>query len=168
MRFLGLDPGLQVTGWGVIDQEGSRLIWVADGVIRTDAGHSLSERLATLYQGVAEIIARYRPDEAAAEEVFVNVNPVSTLKLGQARGAAIVSAAMSGLMVHEYSSTRIKNSVVGTGRAAKQQVGAMVRILLPGSNPKAADAADALAAAICHAHFRGTNASLVRALERGR
>ena len=126
MRFLGLDPGLQVTGWGVIDQEGSRLIWVADGIIRTNADNSLSERLATLYQGVAGIIAQYRPDEAAAEEVFVNVNPVSTLKLGQARGAVIVSAATNGLMVHEYSPTRIKNAVVGTGRAAKQQVQARV------------------------------------------
>lgn len=165
MRLLGLDPGLRITGWGVVEASANRLTWVADGTVVPDPDASLGERLAALHRGVSEIIARYAPDEAAIEETFVNRNPASTLKLGQARGAVVAAVALSGLFVHEYSPLRIKQSVVGTGRASKDQVGVMVGHLLPGARPGSADAADALAVAICHAHHRSTTMIIRRQME---
>lgn len=150
-RFLGLDPGLRTTGWGVIDAEDNRLRWVADGVVRSDEDLTLAERLAQLFDGVTEIVRTYKPDEAAVEETFVNKNPTSTLKLGQARGAVITAIGIVGIPVSEYTPNQVKKTVVGAGHAQKDQVGFMVRRLLPGCQVKTADSADALAVAICHA-----------------
>ena len=154
MRILGLDPGLRTTGWGVVEIDGNRLRHVGNGAIPTDGGRSLAERLVQLFEGLADVIARYQPVEAAVEETFVNMNPASTLKLGQARGVGMLAAAHGGLRVVEYSPRLVKKTVVGTGKAAKVQVEAMVRILLPGCAVAGSDAADALAVAICHAHHR--------------
>ena len=151
VRILGIDPGLRLTGFGVIDAQGRQLRYVASGVIRVPAG-TLPPRLKAIHDGVAEVIAEYRPGLAAAEIVFVNVNPQSTLQLGQARGAAITTLVTHGLDVHEYTALQIKQAVVGYGRAAKQQVQAMVQHLLRLPGLPSADAADALACAICHAH----------------
>ncbi|GAB4119961.1 MAG: crossover junction endodeoxyribonuclease RuvC [Rhodothalassiaceae bacterium] len=155
MRLIGLDPGLQVTGWGVIDVAGSRLSHVANGTVRTDRAQDLAPRLVALHDGLAAVIAEWRPDAAAVEETFVNKNPVSTLKLGQARGIVLLVPALAGLPVAQYAPNHVKKAVVGVGHAAKEQVHAMVRILLPGCAIAGADAADALAVAICHAHNRG-------------
>ncbi|MBF0334869.1 MAG: crossover junction endodeoxyribonuclease RuvC [Alphaproteobacteria bacterium] len=156
MLLLGLDPGLRNTGWGLVEAAGNRLRQVADGVVHSDQALSLAERLAQLHRGVAEIVARFAPDEAAVEETFVNRNPASTLKLGQARGAVLLAPALAGVPVAEYSPALVKKSLVGTGRADKTQVAAMVRLLLPGCLVGGGDAADALAVAICHAHHRAT------------
>lgn len=164
MRVLGLDPGLRITGWGIVDAEGTRLRHVADGVIKSDDKLTLAERLAQLHRGVLAVIAQWAPEEAAVEQTFVNVNPESTLKLGQARGAVLLAPALSGLMVGEYSPASVKQAVVGTGRAQKDQVGMMVRTLLPGCLVKSPDAADALAVAICHAHHLNTARRLARAV----
>lgn len=164
MRILGLDPGLAATGWGVIDARDNRLSHVANGVVRTKSGLSLAERLVQIDAGLADVIGRYGPEAAAVEETFVNRNPASALKLGQARGVVLVSAARAGLEVAEYSPNVIKKTVVGAGHAAKDQVGLMVRILLPGSDAAGADAADALAVAICHAHYRQTADRVAEAL----
>ncbi len=150
-RILGLDPGLRVTGFGVVDQLGSRLRYVASGCIRTADGE-LPGRLKTLLDGVREIIANYQPDIAAVEKVFVNVNPQSTLLLGQARGAVICGAVSCELPVVEYTALQVKQSVVGYGKAAKEQVQHMVQRLLTLDACPGSDAADALACAICHAH----------------
>src|SRR5580692_2917361 len=155
MRVLGLDPGLRHTGWGVIDVAGNRLTYVADGVASAPVNLSLAERLVVLFRQVNEIIERYRPDEAAVEETFVNKNAASTLKLGVARGVVLLAPAERGLPVAEYSANMIKKSVVGAGHAEKAQVQMMVRRLLPGCAVVKADAADALAVAICHAHHAG-------------
>ena len=160
MVLLGIDPGLRITGWGVIDVVGNRLRWIADGVVRSDDQLAMAERLAQLHRGVMAVIAEYRPIEAAVEETFVNKNPSSTLKLGQARGAVLAASALAGLLVAEYAPRLVKKSVVGTGTAAKEQVGMMVRRLLPGCLHAKADAADALAVAVCHAHHRATAARL--------
>ena len=165
MRVLGLDPGLRITGWGIVDADGNRLRPVADGVIKSDDKLTLAERLAQLHRGVLAVIAQWAPEEAAVEQTFVNVNPESTLKLGQARGAVLLAPALSGLMVGEYSPASVKQAVVGTGRAAKEQVGMMVRTLLPGCLVKSPDAADALAVAICHAHHLNTSRRLARAVQ---
>lgn len=151
-RILGIDPGLRVTGFGVIEKAGSRLTYVASGCIKSNDKQSLPERIATLCAGVAEVIDAYRPDQAAVEKVFVNVNPQSTLLLGQARGAAIAALVRAGLPVSEYTALQVKQAVVGHGKAAKEQVQHMVVRLLELSAAPAADAADALACAICHAH----------------
>ena len=156
MRLLGLDPGLRKTGWGVIDVEGNRLRHVGDGAVCPDDAAPMSERLAQLYDGLCEIIKTWQPDTAAVEDIFVNRNPASTLKLGLARGVVLLAPAKAGLDVAEYSTTLIKKSVVGTGHATKKQVGMMVATLLPGARPETEDAADALAVAICHAHHRAT------------
>lgn len=164
IRVLGLDPGLRRTGWGVIDSDGLRLHFVDAGCISIDPDAPLGERLANLHTAVVEIARRFSPDEAAVEETFVNKNPASTLKLGQARGAVMLAPALTGIRVAEYSATMVKKSVTGTGHAAKEQVQAMIATLLPGFRgmggadgaPYAHDAADALAAAICHAHHRET------------
>jgi crossover junction endodeoxyribonuclease RuvC len=155
MLILGLDPGLGTTGWGVVAAQGNRLTHVANGQISTDAARPLAERLVTLDSALAGIIDRYRPEAAAVEEVFVNANPQSTLKLGQARGVCLLAAARAGLPVSEYAARLVKKAVVGTGRAEKPQVQAMLRILLPGVALAGADAADALAVALCHAHHGG-------------
>jgi len=156
MLILGLDPGLRHTGWGLIAASGNRLRHVADGVVHSDGKAALADRLVALFRQLGEILDRYHPDEAAVEETFVNKNPASTLKLGQARGVALLVPALAGLPVTEYPANLIKKSVVGVGHAAKEQVQVMVRHLLPGSMSTSADAADALAVAICHAHHAGT------------
>lgn len=156
MIILGIDPGLATTGWGVIRAEGNRLSHVANGRLRTDTQAPLARRLAHLDAMVAALIVDHVPDCAAVEEVFVNTNPQSTLKLGQARGVILCAAARGGLDVGEYAARLIKKSIVGTGAAEKAQVHAMVARLLPGAKPGGPDAADALAVAICHAHHAAT------------
>ena len=165
MRLIGFDPGLRTTGWGVIEAVDNRLRYVADGTVSTSAKASLSERLVELHAGLVDVIAEYRPGEAAVEETFVNKNAVSTLKLGQARGIVLLVPALAGLHVAEYLPNLVKKTVVGTGHAQKDQVQMMVKTLLPGARVASADAADALAVAICHAHHRGT-ADKVRKLAR--
>ncbi|MFM8546716.1 MAG: crossover junction endodeoxyribonuclease RuvC [Betaproteobacteria bacterium] len=151
MRILGIDPGLRRTGFGVIEQRGSELSYVASGVIRVPDGE-LAPRLRTIHSGITEIIENWRPDLASVEIVFVNVNPQATLALGQARGAAIAAIAIRDVPVHEYTALQVKQSVVGYGRASKEQIQSMVRRLLQLASDPSADAADALACAICHAH----------------
>lgn len=151
MKILGIDPGLRITGFGVIEQVGARLTYVASGTIRTPDS-SLPERLKTILAGVSEVIRTWNPDCAAIEKVFVNVNPQSTLLLGQARGAAICGLVQAGLPVAEYTALQLKQAVVGTGRAQKQQVQDMVQRLLNLPGVPGPDAADALGVAICHAH----------------
>lgn len=163
-RILGLDPGLRTTGWGVVDAIGTRLVHVANGTVTSDGGDDLARRLRDLHDGLRQVIADWEPDAAAVEETFVNKNPVSTLKLGQARGVALLVPALDGIPVAEYAPNHIKKSVVGSGHAAKEQIHAMVRILLPGVKINGADAADALSVAICHAHHGGA-ASLSKLLE---
>jgi crossover junction endodeoxyribonuclease RuvC len=150
-RILGIDPGLRITGFGIIDKNGSRLTYVASGRIRTSAT-ALDRRLKAILDGPAEVIAEHRPAQVTIEKVFVNVNPSSTLLLGQARGTAICAAVMHGLPVAEYTALQVKQAVVGNGHAQKRQVQEMVRRLLRLVGEPGADAADALACAICHAH----------------
>ena len=152
MIILGLDPSLSSTGWGLIRAEGNRLAHVANGQLRTDARESLSRRLAHLASQLEALLADHRPEAAAAEEIFVNKNPQSTLKLAQARGAVLMVAARAGLEVGEYAPSLIKKAVVGTGAADKAQIRFMVQRLLPGATIAGPDAADALAVAITHAH----------------
>lgn len=152
MIILGLDPGLGTTGWGVIVTEGNRLSHIANGQVSTDPKASLAERLLVLDCELADVIARHGPQVAAVEEVFVNTNAQSTLKLGQARGVCLLAAARCRMSVAEYATRLVKKAVVGTGGADKVQVQAMLKILLPGAKVAGADAADALAVAICHAH----------------
>ena len=152
MKILGLDPGLGTTGWGLIQAEGNRLSHIANGQLKTDTSAPLAERLADLCRQLEAMIAEHAPETAAVEEVFVNKNPQSTLKLGQARGVALMCAAKAGRAVGEYSPTLVKKAVVGTGAAEKAQVHAMVSRLLPGAKIAGPDAADALAVAITHAH----------------
>jgi crossover junction endodeoxyribonuclease RuvC len=152
VRILGIDPGLRSTGFGVIDKIGSTLSYVASGCVKTDAEGSLPQRIATILDGLAEIISTYHPQQAAVEIVFVNVNPQSTLMLGQARGAAIAALVTAQLPVAEYTALQVKQAVVGHGKAAKEQVQAMVARLLKLPGTPTADAADALACAIAHAH----------------
>lgn len=160
MRILGIDPGLRRTGFGVIDAEGPQLLYVASGTIVVPSGLGLAARLKVILDHIREIAAQTRPGVAAMEKVFLNTNPSSTLLLGQARGAAMCGLADSGLEVHEYTALQIKKSVVGTGRAAKEQVQHMVRHLLSLDGLPAADSADALACAICHAHMHPLTARL--------
>jgi crossover junction endodeoxyribonuclease RuvC len=151
MRLLGVDPGLRFTGWGVVDTDGNRLRHVANGVIKSGTGE-LAQRLKRLHDGLHEVVATHRPDSAAVEETFVNRDGQSTLKLGQARGIALLVPAVAGLQVAEYSANTVKKTVVGYGHADKTQIGHMISVLLPGSIVDSPDAADALAIAICHAH----------------
>ncbi len=152
MLILGLDPGLGTTGWGIIAVEGNRLSHIANGQISTDPKATLADRLVTLDAALTDMVLTHKPDCSAVEEVFVNSNAQSTLKLGQARGVCLLAAARGGLPVTEYATRLIKKAVVGTGGAEKAQVQAMLKILLPGVKLAGADAADALAVAICHAH----------------
>lgn len=163
VRLIGLDPGLQRTGWGVIEVDGNRLAHVANGTVASVSDDPLDKRLLQLFDGLGGIIETHRPDEAAVEETFVNRNPASTLKLGQARGAVMLAPARFGIDVAEYSANLIKKSLVGNGHADKNQVQSMVQILLPGAGPQSSDAADALAVAICHAHHRTTRIAVERA-----
>jgi len=151
VRILGIDPGLQVTGFGVIDKRGAKLSYVTSGCVRTPAGE-LAARLEVILEGLAEVIAAHAPQVAAIEKVFVNVNPQSTLALGQARGTAICAAVLARLPVAEYTALQVKQAVVGNGHAGKEQVQHMVRRLLELPGDPSPDAADALACAICHAH----------------
>ncbi len=162
VRIIGIDPGLQRTGWGVIEVVANRLSFIACGTITSTAKDDLAERLVELHDGLAAVIADHAPDEAAVEHTFVNTNPTSTLKLGQARGVALLVPAKAGLTVAEYAPNAVKKAVVGAGHAEKEQIQHMVGLLLPRAVWKGADAADALAVAICHAHHRQTLARALR------
>jgi len=164
VRILGLDPGLSRMGWGVIDVSGSKLSHVAHGVIATRAGDGLGFRLLALHGEVARIIAEFCPGAIAVEQAFVHKDPSAALKLGHARAIALLAAAQAGLEIAEYAPNHIKKSVVGAGHAGKEQVQAMVRRLLPACGVESADAADALACAIAHAHLAGTRARIIAAL----
>ena len=154
MIIIGVDPSLSCTGWGVIAKSGSRLTHIANGQVRTDAKASLPERLVSLDRELTDVILAHRPDSGAVEEVFVNANPQSTLKLGQARGVCLLALARAGLPIGEYAARAVKKAIVGTGGADKAQIQAMLGVLLPGVKLAGADAADALAVAIAHAHAR--------------
>ncbi len=157
MIIIGIDPGLTCTGWGVIAKAGSRISHIANGQIRTDTARAMAERLVELDAVLTDVILTHHPDAGAVEEVFVNVNPQSTLKLGQARGVAMVALARAGMPVAEYPTKVIKKALVGTGGAAKNQIQAMVKVLLPGVKLAGEDAADALAVAITHANMLGSH-----------
>ncbi|MCB1329801.1 MAG: crossover junction endodeoxyribonuclease RuvC [Maritimibacter sp.] len=152
MRVIGIDPGLRNLGWGVIDTEGNRMSHVANGIVQ-GTGTALAERLLALYEGLSAVFARFAPDTAAIEQTFVNRDGAGTLKLGQARGVALLVPAQAGLPIGEYAPNQIKKTVVGVGHADKRQVEHMVRLQLPGIEIAGADAADALAIALCHAHL---------------
>ena len=154
IRIIGIDPGLRRTGWGIVESDGVRLSYVASGVITSDAENDLAYRLRELYEGISGVIASYKPAEAAVEETFVNENAKATLKLGQARGMALLAPAMKGLKVAEYPPNLIKKTVVGAGHADKKQIQVMVGFLLPKARFDSADEADALAIAICHSNHR--------------
>ena len=154
MRILGLDPSLSSTGWGIVEVENNRLRYVADGFIKTDPKLPIYDRLAVIHRALNEVIETYHPQEAAIEQVFLNENPTSTIKLGMARGVVILAPALFGIPVCEYEPTKVKKAVVGVGRAEKSQVETMVKILLPGCKTKNNDSSDALAMAICHNSYR--------------
>ena len=154
VRIIGIDPGLRKTGWGIIESHGPKLKYLACGTVRTDTSKDLSERLMMVYRGLALPLADWKPAEAAVEQTFVNKNGASTLKLGQARGVAMLVPALGGLPVSEYSATQVKKTVIGTGRGDKNQIATMISHLLPKARPDSEDAADALAIAITHAHHR--------------
>ena len=163
--MIGIDPGLQRTGWGVLTINGNQLGHVAHGTIVSDGNLPLSERLCQLYLGLEEVLKRWQPAESAVEETFVSKNPSSTLKLGQARGALLLAPALAGIPVFEYTPNLIKKSLVGTGHAQKEQVAMMVGTLLPAAGAVKDDAADALAVAICHAHLR-RNQEIIAKMEK--
>ncbi|WFU41874.1 crossover junction endodeoxyribonuclease RuvC [Bradyrhizobium sp. CB82] len=154
VRILGIDPGLRRTGWGVIEAEGNRLVYVACGSVEPPEGLPLSSRLLAIHEGLASVLSHHQPMEAAVEQTFVNKDGVATLKLGQARGVAMLAPAMFGITVAEYAPNQVKKTVVGAGHADKNQIAVMLKILLPKAEPPSADAADALAVAITHAHHR--------------
>jgi crossover junction endodeoxyribonuclease RuvC len=154
IRILGIDPGLRRTGWGLIEADGNRLIPIACGSLETSERAALSERLLAIHDGLIAVIERYAPHEAAVEQTFVNANAVATLKLGQARGIAMLVPARAGLTVAEYAPNLVKKSIVGAGHGEKAQVRMMIGVLLPKADPQSEDAADALAIAVCHAHHR--------------
>lgn len=158
MRILGLDPSLSSTGWGVIEIENNRLRYVADGYVKTDPKMELPARLAFIHKTLADVIDAYKPDEAAIEQVFLNDNPMSTIKLGMARGVVILAPALYDIPVCEYEPTKVKKALVGVGRAEKSQVETMVKVLLPGCKPKNNDSSDALAIAITHYNYRKARA----------
>ena len=157
VKIIGLDPGLQISGWGVIEAEGHQIRHVAHGTVTSTKTLTLPERLKEIYEGLAKVIETYMPEEAGVEETFVNTNAASTLKLGQARGVVMLAPALMGLPVAEYSANRVKKAVVGAGHASKDQISLMVQMLLPKAGKVTKDAADALAVAICHAHYRTTH-----------
>jgi crossover junction endodeoxyribonuclease RuvC len=161
IRILGIDPGLRNTGWGVVDTLGARLSFVACGSVHSDGKLTLADRLRQLHEQLVEVIHLHQPDEAAVEETFVNKDARATLKLGHARGIALLAPAQAGLQVAEYAPNLVKKTIVGAGHAEKDQIHMMVRVLLPRADPQSSDAADALAIALTHAQHRGA-----RALER--
>jgi crossover junction endodeoxyribonuclease RuvC len=154
VRIIGIDPGLRRCGWGIIESTGNRIAFVAAGTITPPTDIALAERLVLLHRGIGEVLDLHRPDEAAVEETFVSAGARSALQLGQARGVVLMTPALRGLPVGEYAANLVKKSVVGTGHAEKGQIQMMIKILLPAANFKGADAADALAIAVCHAHHR--------------
>jgi len=156
IRILGIDPGLRRTGWGVVDVAVNRLIFVACGTLETDAKAALAERLVTIHTGLVRIVAQFNPDEAAAEATFVNKDASATLKLGQARGVALLAPAQAGVAIAEYAPNLIKKTIVGAGHGDKGQIRMMVAVLLPRADPQSDDAADALAIAVTHAHHRAS------------
>ncbi len=162
IRILGIDPGLRRTGWGVLDIEGNRLLFVGCGSVETREHMALASRLLAIHAGLGGVLDRFRPNEAAIEQTFVNKDGAATLKLGQARGVAMLAPAMFGIEVSEYAPNQVKKTVVGAGHADKTQIQAMLKILLPKADPKSADAADALAIAITHAHHRKSAALAAR------
>lgn len=161
IRIIGIDPGLRRTGWGVVESDGVRLVYVASGVITSENDDDLSWRLRSLYEGLAGVLAAFKPHEAAVEETFVNENARATLKLGQARGMAMLAPAMAGIKVAEYPPNLIKKTVVGAGHAEKRQIQAMIGFLLPKAKVESADEADALAIAICHCNHRTSPAARI-------
>jgi crossover junction endodeoxyribonuclease RuvC len=163
IRILGIDPGLRRTGWGVIDISGNRLSFVACGSVITEDKAALAVRLVTIHDGLTEVIERFDPAEAAVEATFVNKDANATLKLGQARGIAMLVPARSGIDVAEYAPNLVKKTIVGAGHSDKNQIRMMVGVLLPKADPRTEDAADALAIAVCHAHHRAAAAVLRRA-----
>ena len=162
IRIIGIDPGMRRTGWGILESDGVRLSYVASGLITSDSEDDLAYRLLAIYQGLIEVIAGFKPLEAAIEETFVNKDARATLKLGQARGMALLAPAQRGLRVAEYPPNVVKKTVTGTGHGEKRQIAAMVGFLLPKAKFESADEADALAIAICHASHRG-NAQMLAA-----
>jgi crossover junction endodeoxyribonuclease RuvC len=156
IRIIGIDPGLRRTGWGIVEAEGVRLAYVASGLITSDGEDALAYRLRALYQGLIEVLAHFSPQEAAVEETFVNKDARATLKLGQARGMALLAPAQKGLRIAEYPPNVVKKTVTGTGHGEKRQIAAMIGFLLPKARFDSADEADALAIAICHASHRST------------
>ena len=163
MRIIGIDPGLRYLGWGVIEADGPRLRHISNGVIE-GVGDDLAPRLLALYEGLIAVLAEFAPDCAAVEQTFVNRDGAATLKLGQARGVAMLAPAKAGLPVAEYAPNTVKKTVVGVGHAHKDQIGHMVRLQLPGCAPKSPDAADALAIAICHAHHAQSQTRIMKAV----
>jgi crossover junction endodeoxyribonuclease RuvC len=170
IRIIGIDPGLRRTGWGVVESDGVRLAYVASGHVQSDSGDDLAYRLREIFEGLSSVLKTFKPREAAVEETFVNDNARATLKLGQARGIALVAPAMQGLAVAEYPPNVIKKAVVGAGHAQKQQIQMMVKLLLPKATFDSADEADALAIAICHSYHRTTPLARVQraALEKAK
>jgi crossover junction endodeoxyribonuclease RuvC len=163
IRILGIDPGLRRTGWGLVVSEGNRLIYVACGSVATTDKAALAVRLLEIHDGLQRVVAEHAPEEAAVESTFVNRDAAGTLKLGQARGIAMLVPAQAGLLVSEYAPNLVKKTVVGSGHADKKQIRVMIKVLLPKADPKSDDAADALAIAITHAHHRASR-SLIAAL----
>ncbi len=159
IRIIGIDPGLRRTGWGVVDSDGVRLSYVASGHVASDAEDDLAYRLRAIFEGLSSVIASFKPHEAAIEETFVNENARATLKLGQARGMALLAPAVKGLAIAEYTPNLVKKSVVGAGHAEKRQIQAMIGFLLPKARFESVDEADALAIAICHANHRSSPAA---------
>lgn len=160
IRILGIDPGLRRTGWGVIDLDGNRLSFVACGSIETDAAMTIAARLVAIHAGLRGVVEDYRPAESAVEATFVNKDAVATLKLGQARGVALLVPAQAGLPVGEYAPNLVKKTIVGAGHGEKRQIRMMVGVLLPKADPQSEDEADALAVAMCHAHHRQSRIAL--------
>jgi crossover junction endodeoxyribonuclease RuvC len=154
IRILGIDPGLRRTGWGLVACEGNRLTYVACGTVETDSKAALAERLVVIHDGLHRVVAEFRPDEAAVEATFVNRDAVATLKLGQARGIALLVPARAGVPVSEYAPNLVKKTIVGAGHGEKTQIRMMIGVLLPRADPQSEDAADALAIAVTHAHHR--------------
>lgn len=166
IRIIGIDPGLRRTGWGIVEAEGSRLVYVASGLITSDSDDVLAYRLRSIYLGLVSVLATFTPDEAAVEETFVNKDARATLKLGQARGMALLAPAQQGLRVAEYPPNVVKKTVTGTGHGEKGQIQAMIGFLLPKAKFESADEADALAIAICHASHRGTERAVASRIVR--
>ncbi|WP_295894331.1 crossover junction endodeoxyribonuclease RuvC [uncultured Bartonella sp.] len=164
IRIIGIDPGLRRTGYGIIETLGNNLKFITSGTIRSDDSLSLASRLSTLYDGLSDVIHSFMPQEAAVEQTFVNKDATATLKLGQARGIALLAPAQAGLPVAEYAPNSIKKAVIGVGHGEKQQIHMMVKVLMPRANFDSSDAADALAIAICHAHNRNSLSNRLKAL----